>query len=59
MATSHEIVVTVVNQPPTECPMCGFDSLRRTTIRNSATGSILSDQLTCGRCVNDLREAIE
>lgn len=41
-----------------ECPMCGFDSLRRYAgYRMNEKGvSTVFDQKYCGRCINDMRE---
>lgn len=43
-----------------ECPMCGFDSLRKATGNHLTPSGVttLFEQTYCGRCVNDLREAL-
>lgn len=41
-----------------ECPMCGFDSLRRVTGHHLTEHGVTTvfDVEHCGRCINDIRE---
>lgn len=53
------IRITTMVTDAGECPMCGFDSLRRIAGYNLTRSGVTTmfDQKYCGRCINDLRES--
>ncbi len=56
---SHRVVkISAWTEDAGECPMCGFDSLRRTNGAYVNTHGTLKvfQRLDCGRCINDIRE---
>lgn len=54
------IPVQVLIRDVGECPLCGFDSLRKVTGCHLTPQGVTTvfEQLSCGRCVSDLRESL-
>lgn len=53
--------VIVLIRDAGECPMCGFDSLRRVTGNHLTPSGVTTmfEQVFCGRCINDIRDSVD
>ena len=60
MPASLRVRVDTITTDAGECPMCGFDSLRRVVGYHLTVHGVTTmwDQTYCGRCINDLRSAL-
>lgn len=61
MMASLVMRITTMVTDAGECPMCGFDSLRRVTGHHITPSGVTTmfDQTYCGRCINDMRESTD
>lgn len=60
MATRVVIKIHVLTADAGECPMCGFDSLRKVSGYHLTSNGVTTmfEQTYCGRCINDMRESL-